>query len=281
MLSIGFQENQGTVNSWINTYNLTYPVVYDASGTVSTLFIPVQGGYLYFPHNTLIDTWQTVRHSATGFNHSTIQNLVLSLMDPIATANTNILNFGEVIVGESAELDFTVENAGTGILEVTNITSTCPSFSPNPTSGTIYAVDDLLTVTVTYTPLHTGQCNETLTVTTNDEDIVIDLRGEGVSTAVPSSEELAIPTTLGLESCYPNPFNSETVIPYRLPQNSDISIAIYSVNGRLVETMDLGHQSAGYHRETWSSTGVTTGVYFVELRADGRPSDIQKILFLK
>ena len=136
-------------------------------------------------------------------------------------------------------------------------------------------------VTVTYTPLHTGQCDETLTISTNDGDIVIAIRGECIATSVPSSEETQIPTSLGLDPCYPNPFNSETVIPYHLSQESHASIAIYSVDGRLVDHIDLGLKSPGYHRLTWSPSNATTGVYFVELRSEGRPADMQKILYLK
>jgi len=281
VLSIGYNETVGNVNSWVSMFNLTYPVVRDAGGSVSLQYIPVQGGYLYFPHNTLIDTWQVVRYTATGFNENTIESMVTALMDPVGSANVTELDFGQVVLGGSGELTFTIDNVGTGILEVSGITSSCPSFSADPTSGSVYAVDDLMEVTVTYTPQELGTCNETLTIATNDEPIVIDLIGECVATSVPPAQVTAIPASLGLDPCYPNPFNAETVIPFRLPQASDVSIVIYSVEGRTVDQIDLGVTSPGYHRVTWSPTNSTTGVYFVELRSDGHRSSMQKILYLK
>lgn len=50
-------------------------------------------------------------------------------------------------------------------------------------------------------------------------------------------------TTLGhvkgtvLYQNYPNPFNPETWIPFQLAEDTDVSINIYSVNGKLVKTL--------------------------------------------
>ena len=262
-------------------YNLTYPVLVDASGSVSTLFIPVSGGYLYFPHNTLLDTWHVVQYTATGFNHSVVENLVLGLMDPVVYTSVTELSFGEVVVGESAELDFTIDNVGTGTLEVTGMDPSCPAISADPATGSVYAVDDLLEVTVTYTPSHTGSCDETLTIHTNDGDVIIAITGVGVASGVPKAGSSVLPTEFGMDPSYPNPFNAETVIPYRLPNVADVSIDIYSVNGRLVDEIDLGQTPAGFHQVTWSPNNATTGVYFVEFHVDGAPVDVQKILYLK
>ena len=281
MLSIGYNETTSNINSWISMFSLTYPVLRDQGGSVSTLFIPVEGGYLYFPHNTLIDTWQVVQHTATGFNQGTITSLMQSLFDPFASANVTELDFGEVMIGESKDLTFTIDNAGTGILNVTNISASCPRFTPNPTTGEVYAVDDLLEVTVTYCPTELGECNETLTVQNNDADFTINLHGVATATSVPSSDLNSIPKTFGLDACYPNPFNATTVIPYHVPTEAAVSVAIYSVDGRLVELLNLGQVLPGNHQVSWSPRDATTGVYFVEFRAESRPVDVQKILYLK
>jgi hypothetical protein len=281
VLSLGFQESQSSCASWVSTYSLTYPVLSDMSGATSQLFIPVSGGYLYFPHNTMLDTWQVVQHTATGFNQGTITSLLQSLFDPIAFANVAELNFEEVMIGESKDLTFTIDNAGTGILNVTNISASCPRFTANPTTGEVYAVDDLLEVTVTWSPTEVEVCNEVLTVQNNDADFTINLHGVATATSVPSSDLNSIPKTFGLDACYPNPFNATTVIPYHVPTEAAVSVAIFSVDGRLVELMNLGRVLPGNHQVSWSPNEATTGVYFVEFRAEGRPVDVQKILYLK
>ena len=62
------------------------------------------------------------------------------------------------------------------------------------------------------------------------------------------------PKTTVLLPNYPNPFNPETWIPYRLEQSADVTVTIYAANGTLVRTLQLGHQPAGtYERPSAGS----------------------------
>ena len=89
---------------------------------------------------------------------------------------------------------------------------------------------------------------------------------------------------------YPNPFNPETWIPYRLANDADVSLSIYNVDGVLVREMDLRHQRAGFYTDRtkaayWDGRnavgeGVASGVYFYHLKA-GDYSAIRKMLILK
>ena len=76
---------------------------------------------------------------------------------------------------------------------------------------------------------------------------------------------------------YPNPFNPETWIPYHLSEPADVMLTIYAVDGKVVRTLDLGHQAAGFYtarskaaywdgRNT-SGEMVASGVYFYQLTA--------------
>lgn len=78
----------------------------------------------------------------------------------------------------------------------------------------------------------------------------------------------------GRLDCYPNPFNPSTTIIFSpssamtgsLP--TDVSIAIYSIDGRLVRRVFDGKISAGAKRVVWDGLNqegneVTSGVYFV------------------
>ena len=77
---------------------------------------------------------------------------------------------------------------------------------------------------------------------------------------------------------YPNPFNPETWIPYQLATPADVSIAIYASDGKLIRTLDLGHQSVGIYRQRsraayWDGRNalgepVASGLYFYTLTAD-------------
>ena len=74
---------------------------------------------------------------------------------------------------------------------------------------------------------------------------------------------------------YPNPFNPETWIPYQLSGDSPVSISIYDTTGKLVRTLSLGFQSAGFYNSQgraayWDGRNalgerVASGVYFYQL----------------
>ena len=76
---------------------------------------------------------------------------------------------------------------------------------------------------------------------------------------------------------YPNPFNPETWIPYRLAKAADVTLTIYATNGQPVRSLALGHQSAGNYvnRERaayWDGKNafgepVASGLYFYSLTA--------------
>ena len=89
---------------------------------------------------------------------------------------------------------------------------------------------------------------------------------------------------------YPNPFNPETWIPFELNQDSDVSLAIYDMAGRLVRRLDIGFQKAGTYLQrdraicwdgrTQSGEQVASGTYFYTLKTEGYVST-QKMIILK
>ena len=89
---------------------------------------------------------------------------------------------------------------------------------------------------------------------------------------------------------YPNPFNPETWIPYQLAAPADVSIAIYSADGKLIRTLALGHQPVGIYESRsqaayWDGRNalgepVASGVYFYTLTA-GEFTATRKMLIRK
>ena len=69
---------------------------------------------------------------------------------------------------------------------------------------------------------------------------------------------------------FPNPFNPETTIKYKLPKTSAISVKIFNLSGQLVTTLTKTRQPAGHYSLNWNGkdeTGqdVTSGVYLYRL----------------
>ncbi len=61
-------------------------------------------------------------------------------------------------------------------------------------------------------------------------------------------DTLQIPLKIKLFINYPNPFNATNTISYALPLPSHVTIDIYNILGRKVETLVNKHQTAGYHQ---------------------------------
>ena len=98
------------------------------------------------------------------------------------------------------------------------------------------------------------------------------------------------PTETQLLANYPNPFNPETWIPYRLAAPADVSISIYSPDGKLVRKLELGHQLIGIYESRsraayWDGRNalgerVASGLYFYTLTA-GEFTATRRMLILK
>ena len=88
-------------------------------------------------------------------------------------------------------------------------------------------------------------------------------------------DSIGQPTQNQLLQNYPNPFNPETWIPYQLSEASPVSVSIYDTTGRLIRTLSLGYQSAGFYNSRgraayWDGRNalgerVASGIYFYQL----------------
>ena len=100
-----------------------------------------------------------------------------------------------------------------------------------------------------------------------------------------SSYQQKIPMEYNLYNNYPNPFNSETILNYDLPDDIMVNIIIYDVLGRFVKEMVNNYQLAGHKSIGWDGTDdtgapVSTGVYFYSIQA-GVFMQTKKMVLLK
>ena len=99
-----------------------------------------------------------------------------------------------------------------------------------------------------------------------------------------------LPTQTQLLANYPNPFNPETWIPFKLAQDSTVIARIYDVTGKQIRMIELGHLPAGNYVKSnraiyWdgkTETGehVSSGTYFYQIQA-GDYMETRKMVILK
>jgi len=101
-----------------------------------------------------------------------------------------------------------------------------------------------------------------------------------------TSPAATVPTTLTLAPSYPNPFsvarNTSTRILYGLSQESEVSLRIYDVLGRLTRQIFHNRRAAGSYEILWDGRNdiggtVSSGIYFTVLQA-GTLKLTQKII---
>ncbi len=89
-----------------------------------------------------------------------------------------------------------------------------------------------------------------------------------------------IPKLFKLYDPYPNPFNPSTKIRIDIPMNSETSIRIFDISGRLVETIYNGLVTAGSHEVSWGAEKFNSGVYILQIVSKDFVS-AKKLILLK
>ena len=96
--------------------------------------------------------------------------------------------------------------------------------------------------------------------------------------------DINLPTRFQLEQNYPNPFNPVTFIKYQLPHKSFVTLKVFDILGKEVETLVNEEKDAGFYQlsfdASFASGGLTSGVYFYTLQTENY-STTKKMILLK
>ncbi len=108
------------------------------------------------------------------------------------------------------------------------------------------------------------------------------LRYQNITTAMSLAEnqKVTLPNSIQLLQSYPNPFNPETHISYKLLLPEVVTLRIYDVTGRLVQTIRQGFQERGEHLVLFEGDKITSGIYLVVLQA-GKERQSIKITLMR
>ena len=85
------------------------------------------------------------------------------------------------------------------------------------------------------------------------------------STLSPVGEGFDIPRSFALYGNYPDPFSESTTISYTIEQDSPVSLEIYDILGRRVESLVQQDQVAGTYNLQYLASSLSSGVYLIRL----------------
>lgn len=104
-------------------------------------------------------------------------------------------------------------------------------------------------------------------------------------TSVEDNANAVLPDGFYLEQNFPNPFNPETQIAYQISSGNYVTLSIYDLLGRKINTLVSKEQSAGSYTVSWNGTdelgnNVPTGIYLYTL-STGNFTASKKMILLK
>lgn len=97
--------------------------------------------------------------------------------------------------------------------------------------------------------------------------IIYDTPTPGASNGIINSNEdqKDSPQEIQLFQNYPNPFNPETTISFKLNEVSDIKLEVFTIEGRLVQTLVNSRYLSGVHSVRFDASSLSSGIYFYRL----------------
>jgi len=90
----------------------------------------------------------------------------------------------------------------------------------------------------------------------------------------------SLPEDFGLVKNYPNPFNPNTTIEYYLGESGMVTMSVYDVNGRLIDSIVNTYQVSGKHSIIWQPNNISSGMYYINL-VQGMNIDKMKLMYIK
>lgn len=89
-----------------------------------------------------------------------------------------------------------------------------------------------------------------------------------------------IAVNYSLEQNYPNPFNPSTKISFSIPTSGYVSLKVYDILGKEVNTLVNEVKSAGSYSVNLNASSLTSGIYFYKLES-GNFSKTMRMILIK
>jgi len=123
----------------------------------------------------------------------------------------------------------------------------------------------------------TGSTTSDETSNGNDGTISGAIWAPGIT---PVEEDVKFADSYSLSQNYPNPFNPRTTIRFQLPISGQVSLRVYDILGNEVATLVNEEKNAGNYQVDFYSEGLSSGIYFYKLQADGFV-ETKKLILIK
>jgi len=208
------------------------------------------------------------------------------------------VNFGEVLIDTGKTDTVAIYNEGQSDLIVSQTTKITgsnadnfhklgiyvrPNFYPSSFPKPVYiSPGEIGKLAMKFTPLSIGEKNAQLEINSNDPDenpYIVLLEGTGID-----STEIDTSYAFELFQNSPNPSIGLARIRYSVPKNSNVTLKIYDITGRLVKTLmndvQSGEQIVVWDGKNQYGQPVSSGIYIYSLTVEDKTIN-KKMIFLR
>ena len=84
-----------------------------------------------------------------------------------------------------------------------------------------------------------------------------------------------LPASQVILTASPNPFNPTVTLSFTIPVEGVVTLSIYDVRGRRVDTLVDAHTQKGIHTTTWDGTGHASGTYFARIQTQNTTETVK------
>lgn len=113
-----------------------------------------------------------------------------------------------------------------------------------------------------------------------DNFIVVEYNGFIITGPTAIGDDDNLPTEYSLQQNFPNPFNANTTLAFKLPYQSHVNLTVYDIQGRVVELLLNEEMMAGTHQVVWNASDCPSGIYLYKLETENY-SETRKMILLK
>jgi hypothetical protein len=85
------------------------------------------------------------------------------------------------------------------------------------------------------------------------------------------------PTGFSLGQNYPNPFQNETTVKFKIPKQQKVTLSIFDVSGKAINVLINETLNSGEYKVPFSAKDLPSGVYYYQLRT-GEFMDTKKLI---
>ena len=96
---------------------------------------------------------------------------------------------------------------------------------------------------------------------------MVDYMGETVTTSMAEADNGA--SHFGQVKVYPNPADNQATFTYSIGQARNLKIDLFNLHGKLLQTLEEGRKSAGYHQLRLDTSNLPAGMYVIRMQSEG------------